>query len=133
MAAVAEARLFRMGPSVSPALDLNDYLRAVAALAAVLALALAAAWALRQWAGGALALTGRGPRRLTVSEVLVLDPRRRLVLVRRDQVEHLLLLGATEEQVVERDITPPRPPTSDPAAALALGAVVLPNQAEAGP
>ena len=48
----------------------------------------------------------RGPRsrRLALVEVLPLDARRRLVLIRRDQVEHLLLLGPTSEQVVETGI-----------------------------
>jgi hypothetical protein len=40
-------------------------------------------------------------RRLTVVESLMLDPRRRLVLIRADGREHLLLLGATSETVVE--------------------------------
>lgn len=46
----------------------------------------------------------RGRRRLAVVEVLALDAKRRLVLVRRDAVEHLLLLGATEDAVVETGI-----------------------------
>jgi flagellar protein FliO/FliZ len=37
--------------------------------------------------------TGRADRRLTVIESLVLDPSRRLVLVRFDQEEQLILLG----------------------------------------
>jgi Flagellar biogenesis protein len=48
----------------------------------------------------------RGPsgRRLALVEVMPLDARRRLVLVRRDQVEHLLLISATGEHVVETGI-----------------------------
>lgn len=48
----------------------------------------------------------RGPRsrRLALVEVLSLDARRRLVLVRRDQVEHLLLIGPASEHVVETGI-----------------------------
>jgi flagellar protein FliO/FliZ len=47
-------------------------------------------------------------RRLTVIETLVLDPARRLVLVRFDAEERLLLLG--EGQVVcARPILPPHP------------------------
>ena len=42
--------------------------------------------------------------RLTVVETRYLDPRRRLVLVRRDEVEHLLLLSDKGEQVVESGI-----------------------------
>lgn len=40
------------------------------------------------------------PRRLAIVEVLPVDARRRLVLVRCDKREHLLLLGPGGDQVV---------------------------------
>ncbi|MBC7768320.1 MAG: flagellar biosynthetic protein FliO [Phycisphaerales bacterium] len=40
------------------------------------------------------------PRRLKLSESLMLDPRRRLVLVRCDGREHLILLGPSGDIVV---------------------------------
>ncbi|MBT3557182.1 MAG: FliO/MopB family protein [Rhodospirillales bacterium] len=43
-------------------------------------------------------------KRVTVVEVTIIDSKRRLVLVRRDDQEHLILLGATTEQVVETGI-----------------------------
>lgn len=43
---------------------------------------------------------GATTKRLKIEETLVLDARRRLVLVKCDKTEHLLLLGATTEQVV---------------------------------
>ncbi|MFC1674149.1 FliO/MopB family protein [Pseudomonadota bacterium] len=46
-------------------------------------------------------------RRLKLIEVLALDGKRRLALVRRDDKEHLLILGASSETVVETGITPP--------------------------
>lgn len=48
----------------------------------------------------------RGPRqrRLALVDVMALDARRRLVLVCRDRVEHLLLIGPTGELVVETSI-----------------------------
>jgi len=57
--------------------------------------------------GGAMAKPSAGKKRLTVSEVMSLDAKRRLILVRRDDVEHLLLLGLNSETVVETAITPP--------------------------
>lgn len=51
--------------------------------------------------------TRRTNKRLEVKEMLTLDPRRRLVLIRRDDVEHLLLLGHEASHVVESNITPP--------------------------
>jgi flagellar protein FliO/FliZ len=43
-------------------------------------------------------------RRLKIVEFLPLDARRRLVLVRRDDREHLIVLGPGGETVVEKDI-----------------------------
>ena len=63
----------------------------------------AGVWALKRYLPG-LKVGARAGRRLSVVEVLMLDTRRRLVLVRRDDVEHLILLGATTETVIERGI-----------------------------
>jgi len=41
-------------------------------------------------------------RRLRVTESLVLDPRRRVVIVKIDEEEHVLLLGAGTEIVLDR-------------------------------
>jgi len=46
-------------------------------------------------------------KRLGLVEVMPLDAKRRLVLIRRDDVEHLIIMGATDETVVERNINPP--------------------------
>lgn len=52
--------------------------------------------------GGARA-KGRGPR-LAVMDVAAIDQKRKLVLVRRDEVEHLLLIGGQNDLVVEPHI-----------------------------
>jgi hypothetical protein len=56
------------------------------------------------------ALAGRGSgqesSRLAVSEFLEVDKNRRLVLVRRDDVEHLVLIGGGQDVVVESAIRP---------------------------
>jgi len=85
-----------------PFVEWDTYLRFVAALVFVLALMGVLSWLLRRsgWGGR----TSGGRRRLAVVEMLSIDPRRRLVLVRRDGVEHLLLLGAQGDRVIERDI-----------------------------
>jgi flagellar protein FliO/FliZ len=49
----------------------------------------------------------RSKSRLAVVETLTLDARHKLTLVRRDGVEHLLLLGPTGETVVETGIIRP--------------------------
>lgn len=48
--------------------------------------------------------SGKGPRRLSVSETVMLDGKRRMVLVRRDNKEHLLLLGMQNDVVIESNI-----------------------------
>lgn len=83
-------------------MDAVSYLRFVLALAFVIGLMLAAAWAVRKFnLGHALPRSGR---RLGVVETLTLDGRRRLVLVRRDDTEHLLLIGGGADVILERGI-----------------------------
>jgi flagellar protein FliO/FliZ len=86
-------------------MDFLLLLKFAVALAFVLGLIGLSALAVRRFGPGGLVRWRPGPeRRLGVVEVLPLDPRRRLVLVRRDGVEHLLLLGAGEDRVVETGI-----------------------------
>lgn len=83
-----------------------DYVRFVGALILVLGLIGAAALAFRRFAAaGAGGGPGRG-RRLGIVETLALDTRHRLVLVRRDDVEHLILIGQTGQIVVEAAVRP---------------------------
>ena len=87
-------------------MDWDIYLRTVLALIFVLALITAAAWSAKHFGYGS---GTRGPRRrkrrLTVIEAIPVDNRRRLILVRRDGVEHLLLVGGSSDIIVERGIT----------------------------
>ncbi|WP_234052282.1 MULTISPECIES: flagellar biosynthetic protein FliO [unclassified Xanthobacter] len=48
---------------------------------------------------------GRAGPRLAIVDAISIDPRRRLVLVRRDDVEHLVLTGGNNDVVVEQNIT----------------------------
>jgi flagellar protein FliO/FliZ len=84
--------------------DPTQYLRFAAALIFVLALIGAAAFVARAF--GFLTPMQRKPgeRRLALIEMLSLDPRRRIVLVRRDNKEHLILLSPTGETILESDI-----------------------------
>ncbi len=78
----------------------------VFAFVAVLALIGVAAWLVRRFGGnrlGANANRGRMPR-LAVIDAAAVDGRRRLVLVRRDNVEHLLMIGGPSDIVVEPNI-----------------------------
>jgi flagellar protein FliO/FliZ len=93
----------------------------IIAFVAVLALIVVAAWLVRRFANnrlGANTNRGRMPR-LAVIDAAAVDGRRRLVLVRRDNVEHLLMIGGPTDIVVEPNIVraqgrtdqmPQRPP-----------------------
>ncbi len=72
----------------------------------ILALVGVAVWMGRRYAGSSVNVAGRGRLpRLAVIDALTVDKRRRLVLVRRDNVEHLLLIGGPSDIVVEPSIT----------------------------
>lgn len=78
----------------------------VLAFVVVLALIGVTAWLVRRFAGnrlGANANRGRMPR-LAVIDAAAVDGRRRLVLVRRDNIEHLLMIGGPTDIVVEPNI-----------------------------
>jgi flagellar biogenesis protein FliO len=97
---------------------------------AVLALIGVAAWLVRRFATnrlGANTNRGRMPR-LAVIDAAAVDGRRRLVLVRRDNVEHLLMIGGPSDIVVEpnivratpaRDQMSPRPAVGEQAPRIA--------------
>src|SRR5256884_2894893 len=72
----------------------------------VLALIGLAAWLVRRFANsrlGANTSRGRMPR-LAVIDAAAVDGRRRLVLVRRDNIEHLIMIGGPADIVVETNI-----------------------------
>lgn len=90
----------------------DGYIRFVFALIAVLGL-IALVPVIGRRFGFVPRAGGKGKGRLGVVEVATLDARRRLVLVRRDNVEHLLLLGADRETVVESGIRAPNAAAAD--------------------
>jgi flagellar protein FliO/FliZ len=90
------------------------------AFVAVLALIGVVAWLVRRFASNRLGANTNRSRmpRLAVIDAAAVDGRRRLVLVRRDNIEHLLMIGGPTDIVVEpnivrampgRDQLPPRP------------------------
>jgi flagellar protein FliO/FliZ len=98
-------------------------LKVVLFVIVVLGLLALAFWLLRRFGGGRLgggATRGRQPR-LAVIDQATVDGRRRLVLIRRDNVEHLLIIGGPTDVVVEQNIvraatavreTPPARPSA---------------------
>ena len=75
-------------------------------LVVVLGLLALAFWLLRRFGGGRLgssATRGRQPR-LAMIDQAAIDNRRRLILIRRDNVEHLLIIGGPTDVVIEQNI-----------------------------
>src|SRR5438034_7204804 len=71
----------------------------------VLGLIGAIAWAVRRFGSGRLGASTRGRQpRLAVIDYASVDGRRRLILVRRDNVEHLLMIGGPSDIVIEQNI-----------------------------
>lgn len=81
--------------------------RFFAALVFVLALMLGLSAVMKRVNAGGKMVPGR-KRRLQIVEILPLDGRRRAVILRRDDREHLVILGASGETVVESGIESPQ-------------------------
>ncbi len=100
--------------------DLSSILTYVGAFFLVLALIALGAWFLKRLTvgGGNTAgsfLRGRD-RRLGVVEAANVDGRRRLLLLRRDDTEHLIMTGGPVDVVIETGIH--RPPSEEPSPGL---------------
>ncbi len=113
-------------------------LRIVIWIAVVLGLALLGLLVLRLFRGlmPGLFIAGGGKRhqRLAVVDATAVDSRRRLVLIRRDDCEHLLLIGGPTDVVVEGSIKA-MPSAAEPAAieAAAPEAIARPQPRPARP
>jgi len=89
-------------------MDFDIYVRFLLALLLVLALIAALTWVARRFGfGGHLVPNASKSPRLKVVEVKTLDQRRKLVLVRRDDREHLILLGVGNDLLLESGIEAP--------------------------
>jgi flagellar protein FliO/FliZ len=87
-------------------LDVSMPVRVLGAIIILVALLGAFFWVVRWFGGERLGTTtarGRQPR-LAVIDAATVDGRRRLVLIRRDNVEHLLMIGGPSDLVVEPNI-----------------------------
>lgn len=87
-------------------MDIADSLRLIASLGVVLGLIGLCALAARRFGLAPRLGQSGAARRLGIIEVAPLGGRHRLVLVRRDETEHLLLLGGPNDLVIERHIAP---------------------------
>lgn len=88
-------------------MDALDYFKFLAALLFVLGLMGGLALVLRKIGLGNVGIVPADKRRLQIIEVLPLDVRRKALILRRDDKEHLVILGANGETVVETNIERP--------------------------
>lgn len=105
------------------------------AFVVVLALIGGAAWLVRRFGSGPLgtaANRGRLPR-LAVIDAAPVDNRRRLVLVRRDNVEHLIMIGGPSDIVIEANIARAQMPRAQAEPAGRLGPADMPAWSEPEP
>jgi len=91
--------------------DIN-ILATVFALGAVIVGIVLLAWLLKiVFNASGTVVRGRN-RRLSLVEALAVDPKRQLMIVRRDGVEHLILIGGPQDLVVETGIVPAETPAA---------------------
>ncbi|SON56207.1 flagellar biosynthesis protein [Hartmannibacter diazotrophicus] len=77
----------------------------IIALVVVSILIILGSWLLHRYAGGNILTGVRGKqKRIFVVEAAMVDARRKLVLVKRDSVEHLVLIGGPNDIVIEPNI-----------------------------
>src|SRR5688572_12013835 len=87
----------------------NTIVTALFALALVLVMIVSGVWLLKLFFR-ASANIGRGRnRRLTLVDTMNVDQKRQLLIVRRDNVEHLILTGGPQDLVVETGIPVEKP------------------------
>jgi flagellar protein FliO/FliZ len=82
-------------------MDTAWLLKCVFAFAFVMGLMYLLSWGMRKLGVAGQAMLPGGKRRMKIVEFLSLDHRRRLVLVRCDDKEHLIVLGPQGETVVQ--------------------------------
>lgn len=85
-------------------MDLTDYVKFAAALVLVLSLMGGLAFVMKRLGLGRHAAISPAKKRLKILEILPLDARRRLVLLQRDNRQHLVILGPSGETVIESNI-----------------------------
>lgn len=84
-------------------MDLIDFARYLGALMLVLALVGFAALAARRFGVPGI-MSANATRRLAVVETLMLDARHKLFILRRDDKEHVVLVGPEGSSVIESGI-----------------------------
>lgn len=92
----------------------NDWLKALFALGIVIVLIVLGVWLLKLLFNASSSV-GRGRnKRLSVVDSLSIDPKRHLLIIRRDNVEHVILVGGPQDVVIETGIAVDEAAASQP-------------------
>ncbi len=92
-------------------LDLGSALRFIAAFALVVGLIALLSYVAKRWRG--IPTKRGGGRRLQLVEAMGIDAKRRLVIVRADDKEHVLLLGGETDLLLDTLPVPAASATTD--------------------
>ncbi|MEP7242004.1 MAG: hypothetical protein ABI697_14055, partial [Devosia sp.] len=112
----------------------NAILNSAFALGIVLVLIVLGLWALKAFSRAGRNLGRGGRRRLTIVDSAMVDGKRQVIIIRRDNVEHLIMTGGPQDLVIESGVPAPEPPAPRRAAAGARAVRPQPRpQAEAVP
>lgn len=107
-------------------MDIIAVMRMLGALGVVLGLLAGALWVVKRFDVRLPGRIGRGaaPRRLEIVERLTIDPKRSLVLLRRDGEEHLVLMSPEGHVALDcNSLADPADPSVPPYAALMAQAI----------
>lgn len=90
----------------------NGFLTALFALGAVIVLIILGVWLLKLVFNVSGTVARGRNKRLSVVDTLQIDPKRQLLIVRRDDTEHLILTGGPQDLLVESGIAVQDPPVN---------------------
>ncbi len=84
-------------------------LNAAFALGLVLVLIVFGLWLLKMLTRAGENINRGKQKRLTVVDTAIVDGKRKVMIIRRDNVEHLVMTGGPQDLVIETGIAPPEP------------------------
>jgi flagellar protein FliO/FliZ len=85
----------------------NTLLNSAFALGIVLVMIVLGVWVLKLFTRASANVARGRNRRLTVVDSAMVDARRQVIIIRRDNVEHLIMTGGPQDLVIESGIVPP--------------------------
>jgi len=88
----------------------SSFLNAAFALGLVLVLVVLGLWVLKVATGASANLGRPGKRRLSIIDSAVVDSKRKVVIIRRDNVEHVIMTGGPSDLVIETGLPVAEPP-----------------------